>query len=271
MVDQNITDFLARLHITPEGAKIYLFLIRQPAQTAQVIARKTGIPKTTVYRRIEELKSSGLVEEQVEEYKKVFTVASASLLSLQITKKEREVAELRARLPLFTQLLHQSRDNFDPETKVVFYRGRDGIQQMFWNTLHAKTELVGYTYRDATPFIGTDFYDSWSNEFQTRHIKARDLYSDEYTKSRIESTRQEDLGWKEWQSRYIPSEVLDIQHQMDVYNNVVGIYNWISNDVFGVEIYNEKVARLQRQIFGLIWQKGSVQKQKHRYGTAADL
>lgn len=268
MVDQSVIEFLSKLDVNSEGAKVYLALLGKPGQTAQVIAQKTSIPKTTVYRRIEELKKLSLVEEQIDEYKKVFTSTSVDLLNLLVIKKEKEIQELRAQLPNITQLLHGQFHNFDPETKVLFYRGRDGIQQMLWNDLQAKTEVVGYTYRDITNFVGKNFTDTWNEEFKKNGHEARDVYSDEYIKSKFESDKPEEVGWFDWQSRYIPPEILDIQHQMDVYNNVVGIYNWSGDDIFGVEIYNEKVAKLQRQIFEAMWQRGKAydfKQQKRRF------
>ncbi len=258
MVDQNIIDYLTKLYVTPEGAQVYAYLLNREAQTAQAIARNTHIPKTTVYRRLEELKVLGLANEQLEENRKLFTTAPVSLLNLLLVKKEQELAELRAQLPVITQLLHNQSESYDPETKVLFYRGRDGIQQMLWNVLRAKTELLGYTYRDLTPLIGQRFYDTWRENFLRRGLRARDIFSDEYIRSKFGSAEPQSVGWAEWRSRYLPAQLLDIQHQMDIYNNVVGIYNWVGSDVFGVEIYNEKVAQLQRQIFEILWKQGRV-------------
>jgi Fe2+ or Zn2+ uptake regulation protein len=257
MADQNIIDYLAKLQISAEAAKIYLCLFTKPALSAQAIARLTKIAKTTVYRRLEELKSNSLVEERIEENTRLFQVASAHLLELLVAKKEQETADLRAQLPAITQLLRGQEESLDPETKVLFYRGQAGIQQMVWNVLHAQGEIVGYTYLDLTPFIGRKFYDAWHAEFGRRRLAGRDVYSDEYIMSKF-SIDPASISGEGWSSKYIAPDVLNIQHQMDVYDDVVSIYNWVSDDVFGVEIYNGKVAALQRQLFELVWTKGEV-------------
>ncbi|MBI5452275.1 hypothetical protein HY945_02345 [Candidatus Gottesmanbacteria bacterium] len=40
---------------------------------------------------------------------------------------------------------------------------------------------------------------------------------------------------------------------MDIYNEIVSIYHWHEGEIFGVEIYNEKVANMQRQLFEMVW------------------
>ena len=54
-------------------------------------------------------------------------------------------------------------------------------------------------------------------------------------------------------SPVIPSQILNISHQMDTYDDVLAMYNWHQGEIFGVEIHNDKVAQVQRQIFEIVW------------------
>ncbi len=254
MVDQKLTDFLSKLGIDPEGTKIYLALVGKPAQTAQTVATATAIPKTTVYRRLDELITAGLVDEQLDEYKKRYLATPPESLHLLLVKKESEISQLRAELPDITKLLVPA--NQDPETKVLFYRGKDGIQQMNWNTLKTRGELVAYTYRAWEEIVGVDYVKKFADELTMANFSGRELYSDEYLKSRRQWGKEPVAYWPRWQIRYIPSKIIDITHQMDIYNDVVAIYNWHEGEVFGVEIYNQKVANMQRQIFDVLWKMG---------------
>ena len=259
MVDETVINFLAKLQVSAEGSRIFALLSHESAVSAQVIARKTGIPKTNVYRRVEELKSAGLVLEQIEENRRTYRAASSDQLSLVVMKKELEAAELRQELPKVSALLQQDAANADPETKVLFYKGRDGIRQMIWNVLRAKTEVVGFTYRDISPFVGKRFHDHWRETFMARGLRGRDIYSDGYIASKFDpnAKRYGTAGWQEWEGKYCPPGKLNINYQMDVYNDIVGIYNWAGEDVFGIELYNAKVAAAQRQIFELLWLNSS--------------
>ncbi len=253
MVDQTILTYLNRLGLEPEESQVYLALAEKNTLTAAQIAQETTIPKTTVYRRLENLKKLNLVEEIVDEYKRLFKPASPTVLDQLIRQKEEEIQTIKAALPKLVQTLIGQSGALDKETKVVFYRGGEGIKQMLWNTLRAKKEIVGYTYRIMSDITGRKFAWKWNQEFNFLHLSGRDLYSDEFLKSKKNPDNIEPGNWDNWPSRYISPKILDIQHQMDIYNDVVGIYNWHEGEVFGVEIYNEKVAKMQKQIFDIVW------------------
>lgn len=256
MVDQTLTNFLSKLGIEAEATKIYMAMVGKTAQTAHQLAKTTEIPKTTVYRRLEELIALGLVEEQIDEYKKEYQVAPADTLALLVNKKDLETKNLMAQLPIVSQLLNSSQTSQDPETKILFYRGKDGIQQMNWNCLKAKKEIVGYSYRAWEEIVGLDFANKFLDEYNFLNLSGRDLISKEYINSRIDQPDVTRPRWKNWQTRFLDPKVVDVNHQMDIYNDVVAIYNWHEGEVFGVEIYNKKVATMQKQIFEVLWKLG---------------
>jgi hypothetical protein len=43
-----------------------------------------------------------------------------------------------------------------------------------------------------------------------------------------------------------------------IYDNVVGLLSYESDDIFGVEIYSEKLARQQTQLFNLLWSQAKI-------------
>lgn len=46
---------------------------------------------------------------------------------------------------------------------------------------------------------------------------------------------------------------MHLTHNLDVYNDTMAIYYWEDNDVFGVEIQNQKIADMQRSMFETLW------------------
>lgn len=160
--------------------------------------------------------------------------------------------------PQVQTYLNQQINRRQPDTNVKFYKGRDHIQQMAYNALRAKDEILGYTYRSWLEAIGPSTHKYFWNELVANQIRLRDIYSDEYLKSMQDQTNSRhvpDIPYidKLIDSRYIPSSKLKIDHQLDIYNDVIALYTWKGDDIFGVEIYNSKVASMQRQIFNLIW------------------
>jgi DNA-binding transcriptional ArsR family regulator len=58
--DPAVVDRILKAIADPESTAIML-IIRKESKSAQALSQETGIPQSTVYRKLEELKSAGLV------------------------------------------------------------------------------------------------------------------------------------------------------------------------------------------------------------------
>lgn len=255
-IDAKIRSFMEGLGLTNQESLLFNTLLRSGPQTTLNLAKLTKINRTTVYRLLESLKNHGAVEEIVDAYRKMAKAADLNQIELLLSEKETKLKYLRNLFPYVTSFFsNQGNTVSHPDTKVLYYRGKEGILRQVWNTLRAEKELVGYTYRPLNELIG-DYYLKWREEWINRKLILRDIYSDEYLKSR-KSHNEDSLTHPEncFSSHYIPSTILNINHQVDIYNNVVSYYNWFEGEIFGVEIYNDKIAAMQKQIFELVWEK----------------
>ena len=253
-----IIKFLSDLGLTQEEIKLYLILVEKGSLTILELSRIANINRTHVYRLVEIMRKKGFLEEIIEEYRQLVKAVDIHQLDFLIKEKERQSSFLREVFPQMNMLVSQQKILQQPTTKVVFYRGIEGIKQMGWNTLQAKKEVLGFTYRRYSEIVGEKFTYKWYEEMLARKIYFREIYSDTYLKSlKTSLTISKD---PRFQQRYISSKILDINHQSDIYNNVVTHYNWYEGEIFGVEIYNEKVAQMQKQIFNLVWKMAKVKK-----------
>jgi len=246
--------FLTSLGLSSHEAKVYQILIQNGVLTTLEVSRRVGLPRTSVYRMLESLKVQGLVEEVVEQYKTKVQAVAPDQLELLVKRKEEEAAELRTQLPTTTDLIYGSQTLKQPGTRVLFYRGIEGIRQMIWHVLKTEKLYRGFTFQNWQDLVGEKFVEEWSIEFDRKHIPAHDLCSDEYLENR-KKTRHVGV-WRNWERRYVPSSVVTIDHQIDIYNDTVAFYHWEEGEIFGVEINNERVARLQKQVFDVLWKLG---------------
>ena len=254
-MNNSLQEFLSALGLNNEEIVLYHSLVEKGEETVLQLARNTGINRTKVYRLLEVMKQKGVIEDIVREHKQMITAAPISRLEMLLKKQEARTESLRATFPSVAELLAQHAHHHDSQTKVLYYNGHSGIEQMIWNTLRAKKELYGYTYRMLAEIGGAKLAAFWRDEWVKRGLIFKDIYSDEYLRSKKQNPQKDSIASPSihFQSRYIPSTILDIQHQVDIYNNVVAYYNWHKGEVFGVEIYNQKVADLQKQLFQLVW------------------
>lgn len=248
-----ITNFLLDLGLDEEESKIYLVLANKGIMTALEISRQTGIDRSKVYRRLEDLKFLGIVEEVIDQKKRKAKAVEVDKLEFLLEKKEENVKKMRETFPEVEMLLKREVGLNQPGTKVLFYRGREGIKQMVWNVLRTEKECIGYTFSALSTLTGKKFQEKWVKEYISRGLKFRDIFSDRHLEEQLKKKPNDCFCFDNFVSKYIPSKTIDFDHQIDIYNDVVAFYNWEGEEVFGVEIYNQRVARLQKQIFEVLW------------------
>ena len=251
MNKSELKKYLIDLGLEAEEASLYMALIEKGGGTPLSLSRQTGINRTRVYRLLERMAVKKLIAQEVGEHTTLVTPAPIDQLQEILLAKQNKVAELSKKWSEAASTLEQSILETKAETKVKFYHGKTGIEQMVWNVLKAKDGIVGYTFRDLSHFVGEKFMTEFSEEFKRRNLKMRDIHGDEYL-----SSKPIDNNWGDKiDSRYLPREVLAIPHQMEIYDDVVTFYSWNEGEVWGTEIHNPKVAQMQRQLFEMAWEK----------------
>lgn len=262
LVPEKVRLLLGQLDFCDEEMVIYMILMQRGVLTALEVSRFSGISRTQVYRFLERMKEKGVVEEVVDEHRLMTRAVGLEQLEKLFRDRKAQIEEVDKLFPQIKETLLGTMSLKHPDTQVKFYRGEGGIQRMAWNVLSAEKEIVGFTYRSFKSAVGEKFKKEFYEELVIKGLKMKDIYSDQYVKS-LQNPVKEIGNWDGYtpgiiklvSSRYISPLVLDINCQSDIYNDVVSYYNWFEREVFGVEIYNRKVAKLQRQLFEMVWEK----------------
>lgn len=252
---QSVFDFFRKLGCSEAEIKIYLILLERGDLTTLEISRQLNLPRTTIYRKLEEMKEKGLVEEVIEEYKTKARSVSLETLEKLLKEKERAMDELKDLFPQIKKSVLEINDHGQDLTKVLYFRGKEAVSRMTWGALKTKGIFRGYTFRQFAELVGFRNALVYKEEWNRSGNKGREIFSDTYMKHLREKPNLDTGKWLNWESRYLPSSKLNITHQYDIYNDVIAIYNWYEGEVFGVLIRNKKVADMQKQIFDLLWEK----------------
>lgn len=252
-IEPKLLEFFTALGLNRDEISVFLTLSVNGEMTILQLSRMTDIPRTNLYRIIDRLVKQSFVTEIIDDHKTKLKAVSCEHLKKLVGKRSEEIHRLNKTVEKLEALLPGNMEIYQPATKVLFYRGLSGTKQMLWNILKAKGEFRGYSYITPVETVGKKFAIDWALEFNARKINARDLFSDSYKQSVKRYPYPKNINWPTWQSKYIAPDILNINHQIDVYNNVVSYYDWHGDEIFGVEIYNEKVASLQKQIFDAMW------------------
>jgi sugar-specific transcriptional regulator TrmB len=248
--------YFSKLGLEQEIADIYLALYAHGPQTISALARTSGVERTRIYRLIDKLLSSNLVEVESQYKRGIIKAAPIANLRILIHEREQELKNLTDELELMEQVLSRNSIS-NPATRVQFYKGSEGIRQMLWNELQSKTEVVSFAYRILDEATGRAFMERWAATFEERDIHERLIINDEFVNSWHENKpqvkNQRRIGGIVY--HHIPEEDFRISHSCTVYDDVTAYFHWKDKEIFGVEIHNKEIAATQRQFFELIWAK----------------
>jgi DNA-binding MarR family transcriptional regulator len=251
------TEYLGKLGFTGEEAKLYLSLSIIGPSTLLEVSRETGIERTKLYRIVDDLRDKGLIEEIPRYKKRTIRAADLSTMELLVKEKELEDKYLSESFNTFSEAV-RALGGPVPGSNVIYYKGKEGLRQMIWHILRGKDKYHRvFTNSFWNDILGDSFVLKLNEEMHRRNIKVRDLYSDEYIKFKQDWVNSgKDLpneNWDFWDSRYLPDSVAKINLNIDIYNDVVAYYYWQDDEIFGVEIINERVANLQKQVHDVLW------------------
>jgi sugar-specific transcriptional regulator TrmB len=250
-LSDNLTKSLELFGLDRDEAVVYLELLKEDSLTALKLSRNLKIARTKIYRVLEKLLSKGFLKEEIRDYGTKFIAEPYEKLNLIISSKEEQLNTLKQNAPaLFNQLAIISMSNGAEESKILHYRGVEGLKQVTWNSTKVKGDLRIYEVNLMHYLIDREFSEKVRREFAkdlshkffqlTNHI-----HFDEYT--------QLENHIKQWNLRHVPKEELDIKFEIQIYNNVTCMYEYTNDDIFIVEIYNKSLADMQKQIFDFVW------------------
>jgi sugar-specific transcriptional regulator TrmB len=245
---------LRKLGLDTYEAKIYLELLREPT-THLRLSQITGINRTKVYRLIDNLEKKSLVSRRTDDRGTFLVASDPATLEVAIVNQESKVKQQRA---VLSQLLPQLEALISHSSRafvVRTYEGDEGLKQMCWHELKARGELLGLGGQTIEDLI-TDH--RWAEKHRALAVEAgytlREIINQDIDEPTF-TTNQEFM--KRYQYRQLPSNQIDFNEQITIYNDTVAIYHWRENQKVGVEIVSKTFTYMMRQMFEYFWRLSS--------------
>lgn len=252
-----IRTYFAKLGLEPEIADLYLTLHTYGPQTITALARHSGIERTRVYRLLDSLTSSNLIETESHYKRTIIRAAPISNLQILLSQREHELHMLQKEFEHLRGTLMQETTIESPVTRVQFYQGHEGIKQMFWNQTKGHSEQLTILHETIQTRSSLTFFERWVRRCNEQNLRFRGLISDHFLQDLQSWYRKHGSErLKNWESRYIAPKIFPISHSTVTYDNVIAYYNWKDGDLFGIEVYNQEIADTHRTIFEMLWTQG---------------
>jgi sugar-specific transcriptional regulator TrmB len=247
-VNENL---LLELGLSKEEVSVYLYILKSKPQTAAKIRKKFGFGADKVTNILDNLIELTLITLITEDHNKYYVAQPTANIEKVLEKQKKQMNEMSDRLPDLYEELDKYKKNAPLNSKVVEYHGLDGFKQVMWNSTKAKDDIRLFVYSPNGKYLDFNFYDEIRKVYVEREIFSYELFNgteyDDFTEVK------EFL--KFYDVRHISPELMEFHHEILVYNDVTAIYKMDSGKTFCMEIYNKKLANMQKQIFDFVWKR----------------
>jgi len=251
-----LRSYCERLGISPLVADVYSALRVHGPQTISELARNAGIERIRIYRMLDELRTSGLIEVETAYKRSILQAAPTSNLELLLVKRKQELQNLQQDY-LSRRANLEMQDDRSNATSVRFYKGLEGLKQMLWNQTKGTGERLVILRDNIQHKTDSAFFERWVRKCNSRGLSSRGIVNDNFIKTQQEwyaTHTNEQVS--DWQARYVPDDLFPIPYNQVIYDDIVIHYDWKDDEnVFGIEIHSAPIAQMQRQLFELLWQK----------------
>ncbi len=243
-----IYTYFGKLGFEREIAAIYLSLYANGPQAISALSRSSNVERTRVYRLIDTLLSSNLIEVEASNRRGVIKAAPIANLRITINQREQELKNLTDELELIEQVLARNSLS-NHATRIQLYHGQDGLRQLLRNELAAKSEILSYGNRVNEKIVGKKFLDNWQTTRKASSIHERQLTN--------QTVGDMPHLTKYIRRNFIDNNTLSIANATVIYDNMVTHYHQKDGEVFGTEVYNQEIADMQRQLFEVLWEQST--------------
>lgn len=137
-----------------------------------------------------------------------------------------------------------------PEFKTITYTGERGLFEITRNSLKTKNLYIyEVSYASLNTLLNKNEAENFRLEYLKNKVKIKEITNFAFHENYTEIN---DFHEKCMEIRYIRKDRLAIETEFLVYDNVVAFY-YMSDQFYGVEIYDENFAKMQKNIFMSIW------------------
>lgn len=261
-----IISLLTQFGVSEIEAKIYLEILSGRGDTALAISRHLKLARTKVYRLLDNLIARGLVITRLGERGAKFTALAQDQLDLLLSDREHELDKLKSSLPaLQSQLAAFSLRGESPKSQVLYYHGLDGLKQVTHNSLKAKGELLTYELSTMNAFLSYKEAEDFRQKFVANKIVSRTLTNATHLEA---WTDIPEIVEHFWEIRHLAPRGNPFQFEILIYNDVYCMYRYAGEEIFCVEIHNQELADMQRQLFEYLWSGAKKFKIINSHGAA---
>jgi sugar-specific transcriptional regulator TrmB len=240
------TSLLEKLGFSKNEASIYTALLTLGKAGVSDITRKAGMNRTTGYAILHNLVGRGFVSVTGKEPQQEYAAESPDTI---VQRLRKEVAykqeQLRTAEALVPEL--KSMHNIADRPRVRFYEGKEGLKQVYEDTLTSHEPIVSYATFDDMHKALPDYFPLYYKRRAKKGIDIRGIVPKTEAavmRSRLNKDERREMT-------FVPADEYYFSPEIDIYDNKVMIASW--REKLGIIIESQEIADAMKKIFKLSW------------------
>lgn len=225
---------------------IYTTLLEMGRGSVSDITRKAGVSRTNGYNILDSLASKKLVsvsgKEPKQEYIAMPPESLKNYIQEQVESKKQMLKTVDELLPEL-KLIH----NMNQKPKVIFYEGKDGLQEVFEDTLTARGPIVAFANYEAAHPVLPRYFETYYKRRTEAKIRARGIVLSTAMALERKSQNEEEMR----DLRLVPADKFMFSPGIEIYDNKMMIASW--KEKLGIIIESGEIADAMKKIFELAW------------------
>jgi len=222
-------------------AEVYLATLELGKATGFQIYKKTSLKKPTVYYLLDELRHKHLVKLTIQGKKRYFVAEDPQKIKKQLEEK----------LSSFEDLLPQLRSLYNVsgvKPKISFYEGREGLKEVYNDTLRYKSEILAFASEGILEVLGKEYNDYYiakrvKNNIPVRGIiPATDTLEKSYLRNNIAQLRT---------TKSIDAKKFNFPIEINIYAHKVALLSF--RDELGIIIESDEITKMMKMMFEFFW------------------
>ena len=234
------------LNFTEKEASMYLAILELGKGTVSQISRKAGTNRTTGYDVLDSLVNKGLVSISGKEPKQEYVAESpdkiTKLFAARLKKSKQHLDEAEEIVPKLKSL-----HNIVGRPQVRFYEGKEGIKEVYEDTLTSTEPIRAYATVDDMHRTLPNYFPEYYKRRSGKGISIRAIIPK--TKLSIERSRY-NLEEKR-EIAFVPADKYYFSPEINIYDNKIMIASW--REELGIIIESKEIADAMKKIYELSW------------------
>jgi|CXWL01.1.fsa_nt_gi sugar-specific transcriptional regulator TrmB len=238
---------ITSLGATDKEAETFLRLLELGPQTATILAKHIGTPRSTMYVIMAALKDMGLIEEFERSGVKYFKTVPVREISDVINAKKRKLDQTEQ---LFTRLLpdlESKQMKLTMTPKVRFFEGKDQVMKMYEQVLREES-FCAFVNPALVKEVMPEYYDKIPQMIKREKREVRELLVD----NKVAHEYQKNYASKRHQMKFLPKKI-EFPSDTIICREKIYMISYGTNDLSALEIYNASLAKSQQEIFEMVW------------------